>query len=279
MAAAWVVWKAYGAGNVDFHPGVYGEPPPAVAGRDVFIVDFSYPKAVLQNMLRSGARMITLLDHHKTAAEDLGIGAPFEGFVDMPGELADIRVSFVLERSGCGVTWDYLFSKRSRPRALDLIEDRDLWRFRYPETKAWMQYLMSFPMEFRVWNEVFEMTEDAASFAPMVEAGRAILRKFELDVALAVKQTHREMRIGGHMVPVVNVPYSMCSEAANSVCQGRPFGASYYDGPARRYFSLRSNADGIDVSAIAKKYGGGGHAHAAGFSIVRGKVDQEDLLG
>ena len=33
-------------------------------------------------------------------------------------------------------------------------------------------------------------------------------------------------------------------------------------------YSLRSRADsGIDVSAIAKKYGGGGHKNAAGFKL------------
>lgn len=37
------------------------------------------------------------------------------------------------------------------------------------------------------------------------------------------------------------------------------------DGPARKG-SLRSHADGVDVSAIARAFGGGGHRQAAGFS-------------
>ena len=37
------------------------------------------------------------------------------------------------------------------------------------------------------------------------------------------------------------------------------------DGPPRR-ISLRSATDEIDVSAIARKSGGGGHRQAAGFS-------------
>ena len=37
------------------------------------------------------------------------------------------------------------------------------------------------------------------------------------------------------------------------------------DGPARR-ISLRSSHDELDVSAIARKSGGGGHRQAAGFS-------------
>jgi phosphoesterase RecJ-like protein len=37
------------------------------------------------------------------------------------------------------------------------------------------------------------------------------------------------------------------------------------DGPARR-ISLRSSHDEVDVSAIAREAGGGGHRQAAGFS-------------
>ena len=37
------------------------------------------------------------------------------------------------------------------------------------------------------------------------------------------------------------------------------------DGPARRV-SLRASTDELDVSAIARKSGGGGHRQAAGFS-------------
>jgi hypothetical protein len=40
-----------------------------------------------------------------------------------------------------------------------------------------------------------------------------------------------------------------------------------WDAPTGRVFSLRSNAYGVDVSEVAKQYGGGGHRNAAGFSV------------
>ena len=43
FSAAWVFWHALG-GNVDLWPAKYGEPPPRVEGREVYIVDFSYPR-------------------------------------------------------------------------------------------------------------------------------------------------------------------------------------------------------------------------------------------
>ncbi|HEY9460031.1 MAG TPA: phosphoesterase, partial [Paralcaligenes sp.] len=68
FTAAWAVKCALG--DIEFYPGVYQEPPPEVTGRDVIIVDFSYKRPVLVEMA-AVARSILVLDHHKTAAEDL----------------------------------------------------------------------------------------------------------------------------------------------------------------------------------------------------------------
>jgi phosphoesterase RecJ-like protein len=45
--------------------------------------------------------------------------------------------------------------------------------------------------------------------------------------------------------------------------------------PIRTKVSLRSAGDGVDVSAVARAGGGGGHPHAAGFTTT---MDEEDLL-
>ena len=39
-----------------------------------------------------------------------------------------------------------------------------------------------------------------------------------------------------------------------------------------RVFGLRATDEGVDVSEVAKLYGGGGHAKAAGFKVPRGHV-------
>jgi nanoRNase/pAp phosphatase (c-di-AMP/oligoRNAs hydrolase) len=59
----------------------------------------------------------------------------------------------------------------------------------------------------------------------------------------------------------------MVSDAAHKLAQGNPFAACYWDTPNGRVFGLRSDENGLDVSAIAKNYGGGGHVHAAGFTV------------
>jgi len=63
--------------NLEFHAGVYQNPPPDVTGKDVILVDFSYKRPILDKM-KQEANSILILDHHKTAMEDL---QGFEGAV------------------------------------------------------------------------------------------------------------------------------------------------------------------------------------------------------
>jgi hypothetical protein len=60
------------------------------------------------------------------------------------------------------------------------------------------------------------------------------------------------------------------SDAVAELAKGQPFAAGCYDDEAGRRFSLRSDPNGFDVSAIAASYGGGGHRSATGFFAPRG---------
>lgn len=85
FGAAWVVRKALG--DIDFHAGKYQAPPPDVTDKDVVIVDFSYKRPVLLEMAAK-ANSILILDHHKTALEDL---------VDLP---PNVTLLFDMESGG-----------------------------------------------------------------------------------------------------------------------------------------------------------------------------------
>jgi oligoribonuclease NrnB/cAMP/cGMP phosphodiesterase (DHH superfamily) len=74
----------------------------------------------------------------------------------------------------------------------------------------------------------------------------------------------REVACDGRRVLCVNAS-SNISEVGHELAQGRPFSVTYYDGAVSRKWALRSTPDGVDVSEIARKFGGGGHKHASGF--------------
>jgi len=247
FASAWVVRKALGE-NVEFHAGVYQDAPPNVEGRDVVMVDFSYKRPILEQ-IREQATSVLILDHHKTAEVDLK---------DLPGVVS----VFDMNRSGARITWDHYFPNQEPPKLLLHIEDRDLWRFALPKTREIQANIFSYPYEFGVWEEL--MNSDPAKLA--IE-GTAIERKHFKDIRELIGVVTRRMNIGGHNVPMANLPYTLTSDAGHLLAKGEPFAGCYWDTPKGRVFSLRSQDDGLDVSEIAKQYGGGGHKNASGFRL------------
>lgn len=278
FGAAWAVRKALGS-SVEFHAGVYQNPPPDVTGRDVILVDFSYKRPMLYEMAKV-ARSLLVLDHHKTAAEDLaGLPSPGENYNEWEYRRSEntlgMGVLFDLERSGAGIAWDF-FHDATRPPLIDHIEDRDLWRFKLHGTREIQANVFSHPYDFDVWDVLM-----AADPNTLFLEGEAIERKHHKDIAELTKVVTRPMKIGGHVVPMANLPYTLTSDAGHLLCgevnappgvgapsvSRYPFAGCYWDTPEGRVFSLRSRDDGLDVGEVAKQYGGGGHAHASGFRV------------
>lgn len=266
FSAAWCFWRKYGTG-ADYVAGVYQQDPPDVVGRDVYLVDFSYKRTVVEIMMKT-ARSVSLIDHHKTAMEDLRpLFAEYEfEYLAYGGER---RAAWFcdLERSGATLAWDFLFPNEPRPLLLGHIEDRDLWRFKLPGTREIQALVFSHEYNFEMWDRL--MGADQVELLKMTAAGAAIERKHHKDVAELVNVCQRRMVIGGHDVPVASLPYTLVSDAAHMMAQGEPFAACYWDTSEGRVFGLRATDEGLDVSEVAKQYGGGGHAKAAGFKVPR----------
>lgn len=254
FSAAWCFWRKYGDA-CEYMAGVYQQDPPDVTGRNVYLVDFSYKRNVVLRMLEQASH-ITLIDHHKTALEDLaGIESEkFSTFTD-------------LDRSGATLAWDFLFPDEPRPLLLGHVEDRDLWRFKLPGTREIQAFVFSHEYTFEQWDQM--MRAGQAELLQMTAAGAAIERKHHKDVAELVGVCKRRMVIGGHNVPVASLPYTLTSDAGHLMARGEPFAACYWDTESGRVFSLRSTDEGLDVSEIAKQYGGGGHVRASGFKVSR----------
>ena len=253
FGAAWCFWNKYKDG-VDFHPGTYSKDPPDVTGRDVYLVDFSYKRAVVEKMLET-ANSITLIDHHKTAIEDLeplfNTTPKFKNFTSM-------------DNSGAMLAWKFLYGDAEPPKIIKHIEDRDLWKFELEGTRFIQSHIFSQPYDFQVWDEM--MTQDVND---MILSGTAIERKQAKDIDELLKVCQRTMNIANWDVPAASLPYTMSSDAGHIMAKGKPFAACYWDTADGRVFSLRSSPEGMDVSEIASHYGGGGHKHASGFKVPR----------
>lgn len=251
FTAAWAVWKSHP--DWEFYPAKYGEPPPDVTNREVYMVDFSYKRPVILEMAKV-ARSITILDHHKTAETDL---------VDLP---SNVFVTFDMNKSGARLAWEHFHSAEKVPELLLRVEDRDLWRFHFPDTKGLSSYLFSEEYDFETWNRLMVLGEDSNDLEEMEGYGNTVLKKQAKDTT-ELLQNKFKTTIAGHEVWACNLPYTFSSDAGDILAQGEPFGATFYLDGKFAHFSLRSTEDGADVSEIAKSFGGGGHKHASGFKV------------
>ena len=257
FTAAWVVKRKFGD-DVEFHAGFYGEEPPEECiDRDVIIVDFSYNRRLME-WICEVARSVLVIDHHKSAEANLkGLDDAFD----------NTDLVFDMERSGAMLTWDYYNGFKDTafesPALIDYVQDRDLWKFDLPMSKEYTAAVFSMEYTFDNWDKLAKMPVDT-----ITGEGIAILRKHNKDITEFIKVNNsRRMTIAGHDVPVINVPYTLGSDTCHILCEGEPFAAYYYDLGADRKFGLRSAENGLDVSKIAEKFGGGGHKHASGFVL------------
>lgn len=254
FTAAWIAREYLGAEETECVPVQYGDDPPPCAGQDVYIVDFSFPREVLDGIWKQ-ARSLVVLDHHKTAKDELE---------DLP------YATFDMTKSGARLAWEYFFRSMPVPKLVQYVEDRDLWKWELPHSKTVNAYLRSFDFEFETWSYLNLI---GLTSAEVLNEGLAILRNegrvVEYHVCEALKYP---FELDGHSCPIINAT-CLQSEIAGKIAELNPegIGACFRVTPrGEQIVSLRSRDGGPDVSAIAKKFGGGGHPTAAGFKLQKG---------
>lgn len=273
FCAAWVARKALG--EIEAVPAHYGTEPPDVTGRTVYVLDFCYPRPVMRRLLGQ-ARWLVVLDHHKTSKDALeGIVDEFIQRPDLiaspPGGAELPLVWFDMTKSGGRLAWEYFNGQNGpspadvqipkSPWLVDYTEDRDLWRHALPESENINAALRSYPLDFDLWDEF----ADSVGQREMFKREGAAIRRRERQIVTDHIRHARDVEMDGHAVKVVNATV-LFSEIAGELSKGRPFGACYFDRfDGKRQWSLRSDPNGVDVSAIAQAHGGGGHPHAAGY--------------
>lgn len=340
-AAALAAWLRFGD-EAEYRPASYGDPAPTddeVRGRDVYVLDFSYPRAELMRMAavqyeytkESPARYwghTYLIDHHKTAEEDLKDIATPAGANPLDVAAGWPIVRFDMGKSGAALAWEHfhktapVFEKtyptRDLPELFAYIQDRDLWRWELPHSHEVSAALGASGAltDFRKLIPIYEDWDwdsfrDADSTyvdgkRQLIDDGAAILRAErlqieriaataeEVEIRYDFKASHVSLNADGSMGLGGSVRTIRALAATSAVLQsevgealalesarrGRDaVGVVYYrDGAAGKWrVSLRSrdrrgaltenprDFEAPDVSAIAKSFGGGGHARAAGF--------------
>lgn len=244
MAAAYAAYLKLGD-DCEYIALRYSDTIPfdACEGRTVYFLDFSCSRSDFLK-IREIANKVVVLDHHKSAAEELA------GLVEMD-----------MDKSGAVLAWEYFHPDKTIPTQYLYIQDRDLWRWEYGFTKAFGLAAWTYPITLDGFSQVME-----TDLTEMISAGEAISRHHDQQVAAVTKNTRR-FTLDEWDVPVLNINHALVSDALALLKEGESFAVGYSDIGDRRLYSLRSSPDGEDVSVIAKRFGGGGHKNASGFNI------------
>ena len=276
--AAWVFRKFRGE-EADFVGVNYGKgvEPPDCKGRIVYCLDFCFDRDTMINKVIIPSQSTTVYDHHKT--HEAALDGILEEIRHKKGlQRSGDKIVFDVSRSGAGITYDELEREHSKrtgfltPRhggrrplwLVDYIEDRDIWAWKLPDSKAVAAYTTIVPMTFEDWDVLAN-----AKIEDIVERGQAVQAYIEAYGNKACESARME-KIGNYKVPTINIQYMNCSEHVGKLAELHPtakFAAGYYRSLTGSWkFSLRSRGD-FDVSEVALKYGGGGHKAAAGFEV------------
>lgn len=247
----YAAWKKFGK-DAKYIAVNYGKPVPEMEPKsEVYILDFSYPRNVLEG-LQAVHEKVVVLDHHKTAEEALkGLKC----------------CHFDMHKSGCVLAWEYFHPDVAVPELLLDIQDRDLWHFKRPTSKATHAGLSLLEGDMESWGQAVKWP---VYYKQITFNGDLLLKREALIIKSAIKSKIKQIEFCGYKCGITNST-DLASEIGNAICVDKKLNVDFavvycITSEDDVLLSLRSAGD-FDVSEIAKKFGGGGHKNASGARV------------
>jgi len=253
FSAAWVAWKKFGD-NADYISAHFQESlPDGLVDKEIYILDFSFPKDLMAEIVKNNKKVI-VIDHHKSAEESVKMAHEY---------------IYEMNRSGAILAWQYFYPDLTVPWLLRYIGDRDIWKLELPDTFTMGLMLDTFDKNFETWSRLAEELEDESTRKQYIEQGK-LIQKYESKVIEDISKLNKEIvEFEGYETYAVNAPHFFASQIGHTLRKEKPPIAIIWQwSKGNINVSLRSDGS-VDVSEIAKKYGGGGHKAAAGFELKK----------
>lgn len=224
-----------------------------LSGKNILMCDFSYSYSELVRII-GVCKSFIILDHHKTAEENLKNIPPHLKIFDM-------------KRSGVGITWNFMFDDQPLPNFLAHIQDRDIWAYQIPKTQEFITYFDQQHFDFELWEKYLD--ENFVNHA--IEKGTNWMEYQQILIANIIKKASyiiQEIDNKYYIVIYCNSS-EFKSDIGNKVFDKIPIGdfSCIWDYNLYRdcsNYSLRSTDDRVDVTIIAKKFDCGGHRNSSG---------------
>ncbi len=249
FGAAWSAWKKFGNKAEYFGVDPHELPEKEIKNKEVFVLDSSLFEKE-RNLLLKKNKNITVIDHHFGNEKEVK-SAP--------------NYVFDNNHSGAILSWNFFHLQKKIPKLLTHIEDLDLWRFKLPFTYELSTLFRYFDYDFKIWDKLvkdFEIPKNRAEFIKLSKT----LSRYEEKYIQAILPNAELVKFGKYKIYALNSPILNSQIGARLHEKLPPMSIVWHERDGFRFFSLRSD-DSVDVSKIAKSFGGGGHKKAAGFKL------------
>lgn len=226
-------------------------PPEDLINKEVYILDFSYPKEVLLSLEKDNKKLV-VIDHHISAQESV----------------SNVKEHiFSLENSAAHLSWKY-FVNENIPRLIDMLEIIDLAKDKDESKANPITYILSKPYTFEAYESLLNdfSTEEGLKHVELI--GKAQHDYLEI-ILESMTEKPDFVEFEGHTIACVNTSLPINEKSIllrHLYNKYPPFAMSYRFDNGLLKVSLRGNGE-VDLTVLAGKYGGGGHKNAAGFII------------
>jgi len=217
----------------------------------VIVVDFSFPD---MKLLQDSCKLLCWIDHHESAMKD-------------QKELWDSDAIDGLREIGkCGalLSWEWFCPHEATPTAIKLVNDYDLWIKELPETDRFNERISLHKFSKVFW---LPLLKEGGHIDKIVQEGAVLLNQKKKRVNSSIKKGMKRKLIDEieNVFWINSSPMDISLAGAEILKEGYDIAVMYFVDKDKMVFGLRSNK--YDVSEIARKFGGGGHKAAAGFSM------------
>lgn len=248
-------------------------------GKNVMIVDFSLPLEKLDN-LRRIAKRVTWIDHHISAIAEF-VGATLDEdnadavlytshvYPAVEGHFCEMTVVLDTRLCGAYLTYQHLYPNREAPPFLEYVDANDRYTHHMAFSKEFHRGIWdTFPFSLHQFQQLLRHPEDVA---PIISKGTPLERMHRNQVVQAIRHgaVSRFIALAGkeYSIGIVNCPPELHTSVGNDLTVALfEIGVCWnVMGTGRVKVGLRSRS--VNVGRIAKHYGGGGHARAAGMEL------------
>ena len=238
---------------------------------DLYLLDFSGGVPFLLAACARAKRVI-LLDHHKTADDDItGLAG---------SRPLNLDTTFVdMNRSGATLARDYFQPTLSTDvnAAILLVEDNDLWRHSLPDSKAFAAGFSNLKLEMdpsknpEIWSQLLALDPTSVittGHAKMAEEAAIIAAEAKTAFILTVDSISPPLKC----LAIVSAYPDLRSTAGNLLAEASrdrgldPVGVIAYTEPGAGVGVIKVSARSVnnfDTTIFSKAFGGGGHKGAS----------------